>query len=462
MSIISLINSIPLGSPAQKGYFLYSKVPPGILKRLEEDNFRKTIQFVSRHSPFYREKFTELGICPEKVRKPEDLGDFFTTAEDIRENPAAFVCRAPDTAFETTGTTSKKPKRVFFSRQEIREAGWAGAVGLWGLGVRKEDRVACAFDNSFWVSGPVLAASCEALGCFHVESGRMHPAEFYERLQGYGITVITGDPSWFVWLTEVAEKKGPRHKSGGQAWPLKLMLAGGENMTEETRRYIESVWKADLILTYGQTEAFGAIGMESRAKDGYHLNEFHNFFEIINPGEDGYGELVYTTLNRRVMPLVRYRSGDITRFAEGPSKAGMPGRRVEKLKGRVDEWVATAMGNIAPWMFETIFSPMAELGPDWQIEILKEGHKDLIVFHLESATRPADRSAAEASGGGPANGNASLPYLKEKILAGIRENLSDAWKIYEMGLMKFDLELHPQGTLRNSRKLKRIVDRRSF
>ena len=445
MSLISLINKIPFGSAAQKGYFLYSRVPAGVLKKLEEDNFRKTIEFVFRHSPFYRKRFAELGIRPEKVRRPEDLGDFFTTAEDIRENPEAFVCRTPHTAFETTGTTSKKPKRVFFSRQEIREAGWAGAVGLWALGVRKEDRVACAFDNSFWVSGPVLAASCEALGCFQVEAGRMHPADFYERLKDYGITVITGDPSWFVWLAEVAQEKGP--------WPVKLMLAGGENMTEETRRYIESVWKADLILTYGQTEAFGAIGMESRAKDGYHLNEFHNFFEIINPDKDGRGELVYTTLNRRVMPLVRYRSGDLTRFAEGPSKSGLPGRRIEKLKGRVDEWVATAMGNIAPWMFETIFSPMTELGPDWQIEILKEGHKDLIVFHLEPATQPA---------GGPANGGASPPDLKGKILAGIRENLSDAWKIYEMGLMKFDLRLHPQGTLRSGRKLKRIVDKRQF
>ena len=123
------------------------------------------------------------------------------------------------------------------------------------------------------------------------------------------------------------------------------MIGGGENMTEETRRYIERVWKTDFILSYGQTEAFGAIGMESLAKDGYHLNEFHNLFEIVDTDKEGTGELVYTTLNRRVMPFLRYKSGDLTRFIKGPSKSGLPGRRITKLKGRVNEWTATGFGN---------------------------------------------------------------------------------------------------------------------
>ena len=128
----------------------------------------------------------------------------------------------------------------------------------------------------------------------------MAAAEFYDRIADYRVNVIVGDPSWLVVLTEIAEKKG--------AWPVKLMIGGGENMTEETRRYIERVWKTDFILSYGQTEAFGAIGMESLAKDGYHLNEFHNLFEIVDTDKEGTGELVYTTLNRRVMPFLRYKS----------------------------------------------------------------------------------------------------------------------------------------------------------
>ncbi len=437
MSIVTLINKIPFGTPAQKGYFLYTKLPANILNSLELDNFRQTVAYVYRHSKFYKKKFDEFGIDPRKVKCPGDLGDFYTTAEDIRENVQDFICRRPDTAFETTGTTSKKSKRVYFSRSEVQEAGWVGAVGLWGAGVRKEDRVASAFDYSFWVSGPVLQASCQALGCFHVEAGRIDPKEFYDRLKDYGITVIVGDPSWLLGLAEVAEKRGP--------WPLKLMIGGGENFTEEARRYIEKVWKADFLLSYGQTEAFGAIGMESRDKQGYHLNEFHNYFEIKSPDKDGYGELVYTTLNRRVMPLVRYRSGDITRFLDGSSKSGLPGRRIEKLKGRMNEWTATAMGNLAPWMFESIFSSIKGVGPDWQILIDKKNNKDFIEFHIERL----DEDKPDAR-------------FKEEVLLEFRKELTDAWKSYELGFFAMDLKVHPKGSLRVGRKLTRLVDRRTF
>jgi phenylacetate-CoA ligase len=437
LSIISLIDKIPFGQPAERGFFLYSKIPPDFLKKIEENNFRKTITYVYQHSKFYKRKFDERAIHPEKVKGPGDLGDFFTTAEDIRENVNDFVCKVPDTAFETTGTTSKRSKRVYFSRDEIREAGWSGAVGLWALGVRREDRIASSFDYSFWVSGPVLQASCEVLGCFHVEAGRIDPEEFYERLKDYGITVIVGDPSWVVGLAEVAQKRG--------AWPVKLIIGGGENLTEEARRFVESVWKTDLILSYGQTEAFGAIGIESRNKEGYHLNEFHNYFEIINPNREGVGELVYTTLNRRVMPLVRYRSGDLTRFILTLSTSGLPGRRIEKLKGRVDEWTATAMGNLAPWIFEPIFSNIRGIGPDWQIEIHKDQNKDRILFHLEAQ-----------------NGSLDVSRLREEVFSNIQKNLKDAWRCYEAGLFFMDLEMHPKGTLRTGRKLVRLVDRRKF
>src|SRR3989338_10809532 len=119
MSILSLINKLPFGSPAEKGFFLYKTVPEGILRSLEENNFIKTDSYAYEHSQFYRRKFNERAIDPLRVRRPEDLGDFFTTAEDIRENVQDFVCMRPDTAYETTGTTSKRSKRVYFSRNEV-------------------------------------------------------------------------------------------------------------------------------------------------------------------------------------------------------------------------------------------------------------------------------------------------------------------------------------------------------
>lgn len=436
MSLISLINNFPVWNPAQKGYFLYSRLSGDFIQKMERDNFKGTVRFVAKHSSFYKKQFKKHGIDASKVESPSDLKEFFTTAEDIRQNPEEFICLKPDTAYETTGTTSKRPKRVYFSRAEVEEAGWAGAVGLWGLGIRPADRLVSSFDNSFWVSGPVLQASCNVLGCFHVEAGRISPEDFYDRVEDYKVSVIVGDPSWLLRLSEVAEKKGP--------WPLKLMMGGGENMTEDTRRYIEGVWKTNFILGYGQTEAFGAIGMESLAKDGYHLNEFHNYFEIIRPDTQGYGELVYTTLNRRVMPLIRYRSGDITRFITTQSKAGLPGRRIEKLKGRLDEWIPTAVGNFAPWQFEPVFGRVEGITADWQIAIEKEGNKDLIEFRME------------------ASNGAEPGSIRERFLAALKDELPDVWKLYEMKLCNVDTKVLPKGALREARKLRRIVDNRKF
>ena len=435
MDIATLLNLLP-GNSAAKGLWIYTHLPPGLMARLDAASFRAAIRYAGARSPFYRRKFAEHGIDPRRVSKPEDLGGFFTTAEDIRANVQEFVCARPDTAYETTGTTSKRTKRVYFSRSEIREAGWSGAVGLWGLGLRPEDRVASAFDYSFWVSGPVLQASCAVVGCFHVEAGRLDPADFYERLKDYGLTVIVGDPSWIVRLSEVAAERGP--------WPLKLLIAGGENLTEEARRFVESVWKTDFILSYGQTEAFGAIGIESRSKDGYFLNEFHNAFEIINPDADGYGELVYTTVNRRVMPLVRYRSGDITRFITTPPKDGPPARRIEKLRGRMNEWIPTAMGNLAPWMFQDLFAGVPGLCDDWQIVISKDGTKDLVEINVEHL--PEHAPAA----------------MREAILATFRARWPEEARVVGMGLLRVDVKTHAKGTLRQGRKMPRLLDKRKF
>ncbi len=436
MNIISLIDKFPFGNSAQKGFFLYTKLPPAFFQKMEEENFRQTVRYVAKYSAFYKRKFKESGIDASRVRHLEDLKDFFTTPEDIRQYGEEFICARPDTAFETTGTTSKKTKRVYFSRNEIRDAGWAGAVGLWGIGVRPKDRVASAFDYSFWVSGPVLQASCQVLGCFHIEASRMAPEEFYDRVADYKINVLVGDPSWLLKLSEIAEKRG--------AWPMKLMIGGGENLTEEARRYMEKVWRAKFILSYGQTEAFGAIGMESLAGDGFHLNEFHNFFEIINQDKDGYGELVYTTLNRRVMPLVRYRSGDITRFLEGHSSSGLPGKRISKLKGRLDEWIPTAAGNLAPWMFEELFRQVDGIAEDWQIFIDKDGLKDILEFRME-VSNGEDPTA-----------------IKNQFLKAFKSGLPDVWKLCEMDLCKMDTKIFPKGTLREGRKMKRILDNRKF
>ena len=287
-------------SPERARRLLAAGASPSLLSRMQAARFRQTVRLVAARSPFYREQFKRLGIDPRAVRTPTDLGDFYTTGEDLRSYGAeAFLTGRADTAFETTGTTSPVPKRVFFSQRELESVGLSGALGLHLLGLTREDRVVSAFDSSFWVSPATTREALRRIGCFHAEAGKIAPEEFYARARAYTPTVVFGEPSWLVRLAEVADRRG--------AWGLKFMLAGGENMTEQARRRVERVWRAPLYMSYGQTESFGAMGVECRARQGYHRNDLNYFFELADADEDGHGELVYTTLNREVMPLVRYR-----------------------------------------------------------------------------------------------------------------------------------------------------------
>ena len=126
---------------------------------------------------------------------------------------------------------------------------------------------------------------------------------------------------------------------------------------------------------------------------------------------------------------------------------GLRGRRIEKLKGRIDEWTPTAMGNLAPWMFEPIFKGIPDIGDDWQVTVDKDGNKDLIELHVETK-----------------NGAVDTENLRNKILSNMKRELTEAYKVAEIGgtFMTIGLKVHPQGTLRTGRKLKRIVDKRKW
>jgi phenylacetate-CoA ligase len=179
---------------------------------------------------------------------------------------------------------------------------------------------------------------------------------------------------------------------------VKFILSGSENMSEATRAWVESVWKAKVYQAYGQTESLGASGIECPAQKGYHLNELNFLFEIINPRPDGFGELVFTTLTRKIMPLVRYRSNDITRFIDEPCGCILQGlRRIDKIQGRGDEIVSCGMGMISPWIFEAWLSEFPALADDWQVVVSQPGVRDIIEVRYELRDTATDSAALEAA-----------------------------------------------------------------
>ncbi len=413
---------------------LLGKIPPSFIVNLQKMRFRQTLKLAA-HAPFYAEQFEKRGINVDKIKQPSDLGDFFTTGEDLRKFGAkAFIIGRADTAFETTGTTSNEPKSVFFSNGELNQMGRTSALGLYQLGLRREDVVLSAFDVSFWVSPAVVRTAFQYLGCFQVEAGKIPPEDFYERAKFYKPNVIFGEPSWIVKLSEIAEQKG--------TWKLKFLFAGGENINEETRRKVEKIWKAKFYINYGQTESFGVIGVECAEQNGYHRNDLNFLFETPQTDADGFGELVYTTLTREVMPLIRYRSTDVTRLIDEPCKCGLPANRIAKIKGRVDEMVVCGMGNISPWVFAECLRDVPCAGDEWQVRVWHQDFIDTVELRVEIAY------ADEA-------------HIREAVGEEIRKNLKnrfpDFWKNLEMNLYDFRIVPIACGTLRTARKLQRII-----
>jgi phenylacetate-CoA ligase len=435
--LIEYTESASLRLSPERARRMLGMMPDALLKRMQAARFRGTLRLAAERSPFYREEFKRRGIDARRVRRPEDLGDFYTTGEDLRRHgPEAFLTGRPDTAFETTGTTSPVPKVVFFSNRELREVGRAGAMGLRNLGLLREDRVLSAFDCSFWVSPATVRAAFQYIGCFHAEAGKIEPAEFYDRALVYKPNVIFGEPSWLVRLSEIAEARG--------AWQMKFLFSGGENMTEQARRGVEAVWRAPLYMSYGQTEGFGAMGVECAEQNGYHRNDLNYLFEIADADGEGCGELIYTTLNRDVMPLIRYRSTDITRMVDEPCPCGLFVKRIGKIRARCDEMVVCGMGNVGPWVFAELLRGAPGAGAEWQAVVGTDGRRDVIELRVETHDLAAQH------------------LIETAVLTNLRERFPDFWNNREMRLYELRVAALPPQSLRTQRKLKRVVDERQM
>jgi len=165
-------------------------VPRSLIRGIQADPFRGLVRYAAEHQKFFARKLREGGINPKHVRRPEDLGDIFTTPEDLRTLPAdEFLCREPELVFETTGT-SGGPKRVYFSYEELDFAARYEAAGLYENGVRPGARVVCTFDAGYWISSWVTFLACKHLGVFCSAIGKPHPREVYSRMAEYRYDVI--------------------------------------------------------------------------------------------------------------------------------------------------------------------------------------------------------------------------------------------------------------------------------
>jgi phenylacetate-CoA ligase len=412
----------------------FRRMPLAFLKAMRGPGLRETLRRAVR-APFYREAFGSRNLDVRRVRVPEDLGDFFLTPEVLKTRPEDLLCGKADVAIESSGT-SGHVTRVYLSRGELEYSARQGGLllSLYGLGA--SDRLLGTLDFGWGLGALLLERGVRYTPLFAMVPGRVDPEEAYDRIQRYGFNVLISDPFWLARLTEIARARGRPGR-------VKLLVGGGEGISARSRAALEAFWEAPLCMTYASTEAATILGFECTERAGYHVNEFDFHVAIDQPDVDGYGEMILTTAARRVMPLIRYRTGDVARWIDGPCACGLPFRRLSAIRGRVDEQVSCAWGNLHPEFFEALLHTTSGAIGDWQVALYERGLVPVFQFRIEPGPDHAGREATV-----------------REVVEALRARHPQAWLAYCQRLVDIEFCFFDPGTLRRARKLLRLVDER--
>jgi phenylacetate-CoA ligase len=314
------------------------RAPGGqIVSSIQARRLRSTVDYAYRCSPHYRELFDRLGLRPDHIRTREDLRKLpFTTENDIRAW-RRFLCVSEDrlaAVFTTSGSTGE-PKRVYFTPRDMQILVNLSALGLR---IRHSGRlvalIALPVGYGLWIDSALAPRIVERAGGLPIPTGTDHPEETLRWMERFEPNVVIALPSYLAALTHTAEHAGYRPR-------LELILVGGEILTEDYRARFTEYWGSPVCNVYGMTEIGGGQLMAVPEFNAFSANDLHLVMEIVDP-ETGQpadeGELVFTTLGREAMPLLRYRSGDLGRWAN--TQGWLPLSAV-LLTGRADDLLMT-------------------------------------------------------------------------------------------------------------------------
>jgi phenylacetate-CoA ligase len=416
------------------------------LERLQLHRLQETVRRVAAYVPFYRQKFAELGVKPEDIRSLADLHRLpFTGSADLRANYPTGLLAVPydDTLrLHTSSGTTGKPKALFFSRQDVDNAAELCARSFVMTGITQKDVFQNMMTYGMFTGALVTHYGAEKIGCLVIPAGPGNSERQLMLMQDFRTTFIHLTPSYALYLSTFLEKHGvdPRRDLA-----LRKAFVGAEPYTDETRRKIEEGLGLDVYNSYGLSEMNGpGVAFECEQKHGMHLWEDHFLIEIIDPqtGEpvrDGEpGELVMTTLTREALPLLRYRTRDITSIIAKPCPCGRTHRRLDRITGRSDDMLIVRGVNIYPQQIERVLMAQSGVGRNYLIAL--EGLDEMTV----------KVELAEADFEGQVEQLMKLQnHLAEKLRAEI--------------LVKPQVQLLPPGSLPVSEgKTKRVIDNRKL
>jgi phenylacetate-CoA ligase len=412
------------------------------ISALQEKRMAWSLRHAYDNSPFYRANFDKHGAHPDDFKTLADLAKFpFTMKQDLRDTYPFGMFAVPQNQIVrihgSSGTTGK-PTVVGYTQNDIDV--WADCVArsIRASGGRKGDMCHISYGYGLFTGGLGAHYGAERLGCTVIPiSGGMTERQV-TLMQDFKPQIIMVTPSYMLAILDEFKRQGidPRESS------LKVGIFGAEPWTNAMREEIEQAFDMHAVDIYGLSEVMGpGVANECvETKDGLHVWEDHFYPEIIDPvtGEvlpDGQmGELVFTTLTKEGLPMVRYRTRDLTRILPGTARSM---RRIEKITGRSDDMIILRGVNVFPTQIEEQLFKCAGLAPHFQIELVSAGRMDAMVVHVEATAAMSSADARAA--------------LAKELSHHIKSVVGISTKI----------EVHDPGKVaRSEGKAKRVVDNR--
>ncbi|MEA3319210.1 MAG: AMP-binding protein [Bacillota bacterium] len=364
------------------------------MKLLQSTRLRDTLHKTFQQVPFYRQKLTNINITPSDIQTVQDIHKLpFTTKKDLRENyPFGLfaIPRSQITRLHASSGTSGKPTVVAYSQEDINMWSDIAARAISLAGGKKGDILHNAYGYGLFTGGLGLHYGSEKLGMITVPVSGGNTDRQIQLIQDFQPTVICGTPSYVLNIADRMIDLGTNPKETS----LKYGIFGAEPWSEEMRKTLEDRLAIKACDIYGLSEVIGpGVAMECQeAQDGLHVAEDHFYVEVIDPEtfevlpEGEIGELVFTSLTKQAMPIIRYRTGDIASIKRKKCVCGRTTTKMSRVKGRVDDMLIIRGVNIFPSEIEHTLLQIKELAPHYQLFVSREKNLDSVEVQVEMET----------------------------------------------------------------------------
>jgi phenylacetate-CoA ligase len=424
-------------------------MPREELQKLQLQRLREVVKYAYERVPFYRKRFEAAGIKPEDIRSLEDLKYIpFTSKADLREVYPFGLFAVPLSEIveihSSSGTTGK-PVVAGYTKKDLEIWGEVMARSLTMIGVTSQDVIQIAYGYGLFTGGLGFHYGALKIGATVVPASAGNTRRQITLMQDFGTTVLACTPSYALYLAEYA-----RDEMGIDPSTLKLRVGsfGAEMWTEEMRREIERRFGIKAYNVYGLTEIIGpGVAHECEEQKGLHIWEDHFLPEIIDPEtgewvEEGKeGELVLTTLTKEGVPMIRFRTRDITSFVPGECPCGRTGRRIDRIKGRTDDMIKVRGVMLFPYQIEQCILEVQGVEPHYQIILTRPHHLDEIEVQVEMSKETFSDEVRV------------IEELRRRLEKKIEETVGIRVKV---------TLVEPKSLPRSEGKAKRVIDKRNL